>query len=294
LKNKSISMIILLVVLLVFSVGCTGKEAASITEAPKEVATTTQSKTDNIAEEETKQDKQETEPAQTEAEAQKTEKAQSTEKQESEDITTALDPSLKDKALVDSLKGDRPKTMKMESEMIAYGMTSQILTYYDDSKTRTETSIPQAGKSISIFLEDEGVMYSYVEGDSDGTKMIGANSDLAEEMGLRIDNTDLLAALVEGSSEALSARVETLNGEEVVYIEATELDDEVGEVFVQMWYSVKYNTPMKYKMSIGEKTMMELIVTHVEKDVTLDKSLFLPPDNVNFREMDAEAMMNDW
>lgn len=292
-KNKNISMIILLVVLLLFSGGCTGKEAASITEVPKEAAITTQSKTDNIAEE-AKQDKQETEPVQTEAEAQKTEKAQSTEKQEAADKSTALDLSLKDKALVDSLKGDRPKTMKMESEMIAYGMTSQILTYYDGSKTRTETSIPQAGKSICIFLEDEGVMYSYVEGDTDGTKMIGANSDLAEEMGLRIDNTDLLVALVEGSSEVLSARVETLNGEEVVYIEATESDDELGEVFVQMWYSVKYNTPLKYMMNIGEKTMMELIVTHVERDVTLDKSLFLPPDNVNFMEMDAEAMMNDW
>ena len=113
-------------------------------------------------------------------------------------------------------------------------------------------------------------------------------------MGHRIDNTDLLAALVEGSSEALSARVEMLNGEEVVYIEATESDDELGEVFVQMWYSAKYNTPLKYEVNIGDKTMMELIVTHVEKDVTLDKSLFLPPDTVNFQEVDAKAMMNDW
>ena len=293
-KNKSISMIILLVIVLVFSGGCKERKAAGITEAPKETATTTEGKTDNIAEEETKQDKQETDPAQTEVKAQETEKAQSTKKQEPADKTTARDPSLKDKALVESLKGDRPQTMKMESEVIAYGTTSQILTYYDGGKTRTETSIPQGGKSICILLQDEEVMYSYLEGDTEGTKMFGANSVIAEEMGHRIDNTDLLAALVEGSSEALSARVEMLNGEEVVYIEATESDDELGEVFVQMWYSAKYNTPLKYEVNIGDKTMMELIVTHVEKDVTLDKSLFLPPDTVNFQEVDAKAMMNDW
>ena len=174
-------MIILLVIVLVFSGGCKERKAAGITEAPKETATTTEGKTDNIAEEETKQDKQETEPAQTEVKAQETEKAQSTKKQEPADKTTARDPSLKDKALVESLKGDRPQTMKMESEVIAYGTTSQILTYYDGGKTRTETSIPQGGKSICILLQDEEVMYSYLEGDTEGTKMFGANSVIAEE-----------------------------------------------------------------------------------------------------------------
>ncbi len=57
--------------------------------------------------------------------------------------------------------------------------------------------------------------------------------------GMMMD-TSILATLVDGGSEDITTSIEyieELGGEEVIYIEATQSDDEVGEILVKMWYS---------------------------------------------------------
>lgn len=207
--------------------------------------------------------------------------------------TEALDTSLTGESLIDSIKGSRPKTMKLETELSTFGMSTKTITYYDGDDTRTETDVPEMGKNVLIYLSDEGTMYSYVEGGTDGIKMTGVDMSYAEEMDIMMDTSDLFAEITSESSEDLSAKVENLDGEEVVYIEATETDEEMGEVFVKMWYSVKYGTPLKYEVIMGEKSMMELKVTSIEKDIKIDQSLFTPPSDVNFQEADMNAMFDE-
>ncbi len=196
--------------------------------------------------------------------------------------------------LINSMDNKRPEKLMIKSEMTSYGTTTKVATYYNGDMTRTEMDVPGMAKSISIFLPNESVIYSYVYGETEGVKMIGANTTYAEEMGLMVDNSDFLTEVVEESSRDVIARVEKLEGEEVIYIEATETDEEIGDVLVKMWYSKKYGTPLKYEVAIGEKTMMQLNVTEISDNVNIDESLFVPPSDVNFEEMSMEKMMENW
>ena len=208
--------------------------------------------------------------------------------------TKGIDKNLEGIELVNSLDSKRPDKLVIKSEMTAFGTTTKMATYYDADKTRTEVDTANMPKSILIHIPSDGVMYSYVEGETQGYKMIGADTTYAEEMGLMFDDSSLLKELVEASSNDMSARVENLDGEEVVYIEATETDEEIGNMLVKMWYSSKYGTPLKYEVVVGETTMMALNVTEISDNEKIDKSLFEPPTDVNFEEMSMEKMMENW
>ena len=278
-KNKTLLFIVVLILIVSF-VGCSTEKVINKNDNPNQAVENTDNNNDKQVEksgEVTSQDSQ---------------KQDTDEQKEQAKETNSFDKSLSGKELLGSIKGNRPKTMRMESEMISFGTASKIITYYDADNTRTETNIAGVGESILIYLADEEVMYSYLEGEAEGVKMTGANTEYAEEMGLMIDTTSLFAEITDQSSEAMTATVENLGGEEVVYIEATEADEEIGQVLVKMWYSVKYHTPLKYEVFMGESRMMQLNVTKVEKDVKIDKALFTPPSNVSFKETDMEAMMD--
>lgn len=205
-----------------------------------------------------------------------------------------LDKNLEGIDLVHSIDSKRPEKLVIKSEMTSYGTTTEMATYYSGDKMRTEVDVPGMSKSILIYLPDDNVMYSYVYGETEGIKMIGANTTYAEEMGLMIDNDNFLAEVVDESSKDMIARVDNLDGEEVIYIEATEADEEIGDVLVKMWYSNKYATPLKYEVIMGENTMMQLHVTEISDHANTDASLFTPPSDVNFEEMSMEKMMENW
>jgi hypothetical protein len=223
-------------------------------------------------------------------------KGESGEKETSRDSedndTYSLDASLKGEELLRSVKQKRLDNMKLEAKMVSVGATSQMVSYYDGDNTRTETSITNYGTSVLIHLPEDSVMYSYIEGETNGTKIIGADTDVAEEMGLIMDNTELFAEITDEISEDMSARVEMLGDEEVIYIEAHESEDDMGEGLVKMWYSVKYGIPLKYEFILGTTTTVEYIVTSVDTNIKIDKALFIPPAEVEFREIDADTMMD--
>ncbi|GMQ63657.1 hypothetical protein [Vallitalea maricola] len=183
--------------------------------------------------------------------------------------------------------------MLIKSEMTAFGTTTSMNTYYDGNKSRTEIDVPGMAKSILIHLPNEEVMYQYVYGEETGVKMTGANASYAEEMGLMMD-TSMLAEITDASSEDMIARVETLDGEEVIYIEATQSDEDMGDVLVKMWYSKKYATPLKYEVYMGETLMTNLKVIKITDSIRFSGDEFVPPKDVTFQEMDMQSMMAEW
>ena len=213
-------------------------------------------------------------------------------KKEEEPEEVPMDSSLEGMELFSSISGDRPKTMKMKMDTTSWGSTTSSTSYYDNDNTRTETVVEGLGTSVLIYNADEETMYNYVEGSGEGIRIVGADIESAEEAGLTMDMSTKFSGIAEEVSDDIVARVEKLGQEDVVYIETTESDEEMGDVLVKMWYSSVYNVPLKYEIIMNDQTLMLLEVVEIEKDINIDKSLFTAPTDVNFEDVDINAMMD--
>ena len=63
-------------------------------------------------------------------------------------------------------------------------------------------------------------------------------------------------------------------------------------MLVKMWYSVKYNVPLKYEVFMNEQSFMVLEVVEIEKDINIDEKLFEVPSDITFQEVDINSMMD--
>lgn len=205
---------------------------------------------------------------------------------------TSLDSSLEGVALLNAISGDRPKTMKLKTQMTSAGMTTSSTVYYNGDNTRTETMVDGLGSTVVIYNTDEKVMYSYQEESKEGIRILNADVELAEEAGLMMDMSTKFSELSDEVSTDVIARVEKLGQEEVVYIETTNSDQEIGDVFIKMWYSAKYNMPLKYEMYLGQESLMTLETVEIEKDIKVDQEMFTPPADINFQDVDMNAVIN--
>lgn len=193
--------------------------------------------------------------------------------------------------LVKSMATKRPEKLRIVSEMSAANMKTTMTTYYDGDMSKTEIDMPNMPKSILIHIPEEEIMYQYVYGESNGIKITGADKTGAEEMGLMMDES-LLTVLREGASDDITAKKDQLDGEEVIYIEATESEEDMGEMLVKMWYSEKYATPLKYEVYMEGTLMTELIVTEINDNVNYNADTFMPPSDINFQEVNMDTMLN--
>ncbi|WP_461205993.1 hypothetical protein [Clostridium sp. DL1XJH146] len=215
------------------------------------------------------------------------------EENETAEETSNTEEASNDSDLVKSMTTERPQTLRIVSEITAYNTTTTMTTYYDGDKSKTEIDVPNMPKSILIHIPNQEIMYQYVYGESTGIKITGADREKAEEMGLMAD-TSLLTALQNGESDDVTAKRDFLDGEEVIYIEATQSDEDMGEMLVKMWYSEKYATPLKYEVYAGGTLMTQLNVTKINDNVNFNADTFMPPSDVQFQEVDIDAMMDMW
>ncbi len=206
--------------------------------------------------------------------------------------TKALNSSLEGAELLNSLSMSKPKSMKMVMEINTFGTKTISTVYYDGDNSRAETVVDGIGTNVVINNAAEKVVYNYVEGSGQGVKIIDADSELVEEAGLMMDMSTKLAAITDASSEDITARVETLDGEEVVYIEATEADEDMGDMLVKMWYSTKYSAPLKYEVITGEQPLMTLKMVEIESGIKVDPSMFEPASDIEFQEVSMDMMMD--
>lgn len=214
--------------------------------------------------------------------------------EEEEESGGFLDKALSGFDLIQSITVGKSTGLKVVSTTVSYGATTQSTTYYNDSLIRTEVEMADYGKTVTIINNEDETVSFFTEGEADATKLIGADAMIAEEMGLSMDLSYVFEELKAATDEGIEARVDTLDGREVVYIESNENDEEVGDILVKMWYSVDYAIPLKYEVYLNEADLFTMNVTSIEEDFPMDESLFMIPEEYNVNEVDASVMLSNW
>jgi hypothetical protein len=249
----------------------------------------------------TTQELNQTEDAQNDAQTSDTEPINDTEelKEADEEVAdkvdeevSSVDKNLTGFALLESIKFNAPKEFVMTTETtMPDGSIAIATTYTKGTSTRMETkSAMFDGKMIMIYNADEGATYQYTEGETTGILML----DGEEQMDMDMDmSAPTLKDLVDASSEDITAKMDMLDGEEVIYIEATEADEDMGEGNVYMWYSVKYSVPLKYEFYLNDQLVASAAVTHIDAKEKLDDALFQKPEGVEFQEFSFDNMFGE-
>lgn len=172
------------------------------------------------------------------------------------------------------------------------GFQSKSIVYQKDGNMRTEMEIPDGQKQIVIMQANEGVTYQYAEGAEQGMKIMHGNPDAVMDrdrmMGGKMEMPNL-REVRNRLDEHMVVREEKLNGEKVIYIEFKEINENVENAVVKMWYSEEYAYPIRYELFVSEELMMRSDVTRLEVDIKLDDALFMPPEDVAFIEIPMEG-----
>jgi len=201
--------------------------------------------------------------------------------------TTTLDESLSGAALLSSLNFNYPDSLKMTTKTtMADSLDTTSTTFTKGDNFRMEMEMPDIGKQITIYNATEGMTYQYTEGQTTGFSFKDQNTttdlgDLNLDEGITSidDITDVFP-------ENVVARVETLDGEKVIYIETTENDGQSGTVDMRMWFSTKYGVPLKTEILSNGSLTMSSVVTDISADNIAD-SQFTPPSNVVFTDFSS-------
>ena len=268
--KKRVLILLIVVALMAFFVGCGNKE--DTTPQP-------QQQQENTSEDNAAQSEEATGEAQ----------PQEQEEQGFDKTLTGMD-------LLKSLKNQAPKTLYLESETsLAAGGAMKHVTYMKGEFSRIEMEV--AGqKSIVIYNANEGATYQYVEGEKEGVKISdgeemegGMLGDMAMGMDMEMPDIQELETLF---GDDAVARVEMLDGHEVVYVEIN-MSEEGMEMTMKMWYSTEYHVPMKYEMLMGETSFMTYKVTKLEVNEKLDDGLFTPPSDIEFTTFSMDSAFGD-
>jgi|LGOV01.1.fsa_nt_gb outer membrane lipoprotein-sorting protein len=209
----------------------------------------------------------------------------------SQTTTEEIDTNLTGIELLESLKLEIPESLIMETETIGVeGMNSKSKTCLKGDNMRMEIESPELGKNITIYNANEGKTYQYQDGESTGYVFLDSETDDDE-----IDESEMMPSYADVIDETVSqdiiARNEVLDGEDVIYIETTEVD-ESGNIESSMWLSKKYGTMLKYELVQNGEVIMSSKVTHIEANVNIDDALFNPPANVEFVDVSMDNLFD--
>lgn len=276
---KKISMLLVLLMMVGLMAACSGQKDSS-DDKEKEEATKVEASKDDSTEKEVEE--KDTEKSSNEVEEEKD--------VVEEEAKSFLDKSLEGAALLATIAYDPPKELQMTTEMTGMGTNSTAITYYSGDNSRTETTSEDFGTQIVIYNAKDEVTYQYTEGEEEGILMPDGE-DEDGGMGMSFE-TPTFADLVDASSEDIEARVEDLDGEEVIYVRSVESDPDYGDMEVLMWYSVKYSVPLKYEMYMSGSLMMSNVVTEIEAGKKADPKLFEKPEGIEFTEIDLDNLFN--
>ncbi len=270
---------ILLALVLVLS-GCSKETTTTTTPLAEQ---TTAKATTEVATEESKETTEKTTEESTEEESEESTEEKSTEEESTKEESkenAQIDEELLKSVFEDLQNQDEINYYAKSIMNMSYGgesMEMEIIQCHYNGFDMTNTD-----GSISIYDEKEDAYYSYIEGTNEGTKMIDIEEDVSVSSTPTFSEEsyeDLLDGLV-------AARIEKLNGEDVLYLEY--LDTEEGmEVTMKMWYSIKNNFPMK--ISVVDETgnaFMESEVTEFRTDEDFSEFVKIPKD-VTFTEIEG-------
>lgn len=205
---------------------------------------------------------------------------------ENQEADAKIDKSLIGTALLDQIHYTMPKSYITKADYEVAGKKSVVTTYFKAGSMRMETKGADGTESIMVYNDKEGITYMYNVGDEFG---ILSHDDEDDEDGgpgfmsgkVSVSLNELLA--LENVKEA---RIERLNGKEVIYVENTETDEGLSTT-AKMWYNLKYPIMMQYEVNLGSQNTMKSQVTQLEVNAKIDDKLFDKPAQVEFKDMDA-------
>ncbi|SHJ07364.1 hypothetical protein SAMN02745751_01685 [Dethiosulfatibacter aminovorans DSM 17477] len=192
--------------------------------------------------------------------------------------------------LIKSLNPEPFDNMYVETETTGYeGMKITTSMYFEGENYRSEFEVFEGQKQVTIYLAEEGATYQYLEGEPHGIKFYDdlETGDMNMEMNMEAPGFN---ELYEDAGPDFKARMDELNGEEVVYIENVEWDDQANTMQVKMWYSTKYAYPIKHETYMGGELMNSSEVVRIETDINMEEDLFIPPSDVEFIEYSMDSM----
>lgn len=191
--------------------------------------------------------------------------------------------------LLGSLQPQQFDTLVVETEISGpEGFMTKSIVFQKGGNTRTEMEMPDGQKQIMILQAEEGVTYQYAQGAMQGMKIVHGDPEAlmegAQAMEGQMDLPDL-NEIESQMQENMVVREVELNGEKAIYIEFKDINEDVENALVKMWYSEEYAYPIRYELFVNEELMMRSDVTKLEVDIDLDDSLFMPPVDVEFMEI---------
>ncbi len=201
--------------------------------------------------------------------------------------SVSLDESLSGTALLKSLNLSYPDSLKMTTKTVmSDNLTTTSTTSTKGDNFRMEMDMPDIGKQITIYNAAEGITYQYTEGQTTGfsfkdQEIASSQGDFNLEEGVKSIN-DFTSVFPDN----VIARVETLDGEKVIYIETTENDPESGVMNMRMWFSTKYGVPLKTEILTNGTVVMSSVVTDISAE-NISDSEFSPPSNVVFTDFSS-------
>lgn len=203
-----------------------------------------------------------------------------------------IDTNLSGLELLKSIEYKIPDSLIMETETVmADGSKSTTKTYQKGEFSRMESS-SSYGDSVIIYNPDEGNTYQFNIGQAEGV-VIPDGEETMMDMGEDEDmSAPDLSDFIDSTSEGVEARIETLDGHEVIYVESM-TDDEDGSYNTKMWFSTEYSVPLKYEIEMNGQIIVAYTVTNIQFNVSVDDSLFVPPADVNFTDLSLDNMFGD-
>ncbi len=186
---------------------------------------------------------------------------------------------------VELLKSVMKNAKKLDSLYAKFKMSSvevsgvEMAIYRAGESTRTEMNF-EGRHTVNIFNEEDGYVYSYAVGEKTGTMMKNSNSEALDEMIPSFSAEQMSEDDFEG---LVTARRDKLNGQDVVYMEFQENDDDLGgDVINKIWYSEKYNFFLKMETVKPDSTVaMSIDVLEIEVNKDFSK-MMVPPQDVEF------------
>ncbi len=258
---KRMRAVLLIFVLLFSLVGCSSNQAAN-------------DETKAAAEQKTEASKNETEANSSEATTEVTTEAATQ--------TQASDQNLEGIELLKSVFGNlkEVKSLYVKLKMTSLEVSDvEMVLHRDGENARTEMNF-DGRHTVNIFNVDDDYIYSYAVGEKNGTKMKHTGSADYADMIPSFSADDLAEEDFEG---LVTARRDKLNGQDVVYFEIQEYDEDLGgDVINKIWFSEKHSFFLKME-AINPDGSLEMSMDVLEIEVNKDFSkMMVPPQDVEF------------
>lgn len=220
-----------------------------------------------------------------ESEEAETEEADS---EEAESGQGEIDVSLLDKALLASVKFNWPESYSMLHTENSNEEEATIMTYqkgYSKREERTQEGIT----TITIYNEDLGITYEYIEGEAEGTMWRDTESDIEYlEEDKEMIGRSILSLLEEDLEEDIKIEAKRVRylGRRALEIIISDMDPEAEESMGgwTMIIDEEYTVGLSTDMSFGEDWNYSMKVTDIDFNTRINDRQFLPPEDVNFIE----------